>query len=229
MPKGMAQYDAREIGMWGRGIMRAEDWDSVTAFNWLPGYLSGLSVMEILWLFAAAASLICVIILAIKAAIQCKSSSASKSAKSCASGNKAEHLQIIPLMLILCIGMVAWFIKAPLIRYGYSYIIIIPLLTLGYIVSRAGNLSAGNRPLNTRLISFVLIGVIIGLLKAKGLISDIVRTAGMEYYVNQQDYIDGDAFTYTVDGITFYVAEDAGQIGYYKYPSTVEERHDFAL
>ncbi|MCR4754467.1 MAG: hypothetical protein K5868_02935 [Lachnospiraceae bacterium] len=217
MPVGMAKYDAKEIGMWGRGIMRAEGWDSVTAFNWIPGYISALSVMEKLWLLAAVASLVCVIILAIKAAALRKS------------GNNDERLQIIPLMLILCIGMITWFIKAPLVRYGYSYIIILPLLTLGYILRRVDGLSMGNRTINIRVISFVILSVIIVLLKAKGLISDIIRTAGMEYYVNQQDYIDGDAFTYTVDGITFYVAEDAGQIGYYKMPSTVEERHDFAL
>ncbi len=235
MPVGMAKYDAKEIGMWGRGIMRAEEWDSVTAFNWIPGYISSLSVMEKLWLIGAVASLICVIILTIRTAASYKSSIPgessipTKSANAGESCDKAGRLQIILLMLILCLGMITWFIKAPLIRYGYSYIIIIPLLALGYSVRHADNLSIGKRSVNLQLISFVFICVMIGLLKAKGLLSDIVRTAGMEYYVNQQDYIDGDAFTYTVDGITFYVAEDAGQIGYYKIPSTVEERHDFAL
>ena len=235
IPEGMAKYDAREIGMWGRGIMRAEEWDSVTAFNWIPGYISSLSVMEKLWLIGAVASFICVIILTIRTAASYKSSIPgessipTKSANARESCDKAGHLQIILLILILCIGMIAWFIKAPLVRYGYSYIIIIPLLTLGYSVRNADNLCIRNRSLNLRLISFIFVCVMISLLKAKGLLSDIVRTVGMEYYVNQQDYINGDAFTYTVDGITFYVAEDAGQIGYYKIPSTVEERQDFAL
>ncbi|MBR6237963.1 MAG: hypothetical protein IKQ83_02850 [Lachnospiraceae bacterium] len=204
VPKGMAQYDAREIGMWGRGITRAEEWDSVTAFNWIPGYLNGLSFMEKAWLLATLISAVIIIVMATACILRKKDT---------------DNSQFFALATVLCIGAVTWFLKAPLIRYGYVYIIMIPLMVIGFAFK--------DRKVYVPVFIVILAGL--SLLKAKGLVGDIIRTAGMEYYVNQQDYIDGDAFAYKVGGIDFYVAEDAGQIGYYKFPSTVEERHDFGL
>lgn len=207
VPKGMAQYDAREIGMWGRGITRAEEWDSVTAFNWIPAYLNGLSYMEKMWLFTTLISAVIIIILSTACIVKKEKS------------KDILSMQFLALTAVLIIGAAAWFIKAPLIRYGYVYIIMIPLAVTGFVIKD----KKAYAPV------FIIILTGISILKAKGLAGDILRTAGMEYYVNQQDYIDGEAFTYKVDGIDFYVAEDAGQIGYYKLPSTVEERHDFGL
>ena len=228
VPKGMAQYDAREIGMWGRGITRAEDWDTVNAFNWLPAYVSALSPMEKLWLIMSAVALVIIVILCVRAFILRR-----------VMKHKSDSL--LPVPMILCIGMVTWFVAAPLIRYGYSYIIIVPLITVGMYCGYPydlHNISILNLPkginsnmryrINTTV--FLILFAAVAVLKIKGLLVDITQTMNeKQYYVNQQDYIDGEAFTYTVDGVTVYVAEDSGQIGYYKLPSTVEERHDFAL
>ncbi len=211
IPKGMVQYDAREIGMWGRGITRAEDWDRVTAFNWLPGYIEALSPMEKLWLAGSIVSAVYILILAIR------------------SLKTGRDKRLITLMGVLCVGLIVWFVKAPLIRYGYVYIILVPTVTLGYVMRRICIIGKSSTGKKLRIVPFITLALLIGGLKAKGLIYDIMRTADEPYYVNQQDYIDGDAFEYTVDDSVFYVAEDSGQIGYYKFPSTVEERHDFGL
>ncbi len=211
LPKGMAEYDAKEIGMWGRGITRAEDWDKVTALNWIPGYVASLSPMEKVWLTAAIISVVYIAVITVRRLLQ------------------RSYGRDTALMDILCIGAVVWFIKAPLIRYGHVYIIMIPTLTLGYVTQRLYEGDQSGIWKRTRLMTFTVLALFIGGLKAKGLISDVMRTIDEPYYVNQQDYIDGEAFEYTVDGTVFYVAEDSGQIGYYKFPSTVEERHDFHL
>ena len=49
----------------------------------------------------------------------------------------------------------------------------------------------------------------------------MVRELAYEpYYLWQQDYVDGSAEMYEVDGVTIYVPTDRGQIGYNKFPSS---------
>ncbi len=212
LPKGMAQYDAREIGMWGRGITDATLWDSTGFVNWIPKWWSSLAAMEKIWMFTTVIALIYVLTVTIALWIALRKTESE-------SGSNAD----IPLMCIVAAGTVFWFISAPLIRYGYPYLIIMPLLSVGYFATTA------NIRRIIKNLFFAVLAFGICMVKFKDLTQDILRTADWQYYVNQQDYIDGEAYTYEVDGITVYVAKDAGQIGYYKMPSTVEERHDFSL
>ncbi len=209
IPKGMAQYDAREIGMWGRGIIRAEDWANVTAFNWIKDWFTALGSMEKLMVIATFVSII-VAVAGIIWALACR--------------NKKTGNGILILLVVLSAGAVFWFCSAPLVRYGHAYLCILPFATLGYLMS-----VIRMKDDRLRTIAFAVIFTGITAVRITGLYRDIYDFRQHPYYVNQQDYIDGDAFTYTVDGVTVYVAEDAGQIGYYKIPATVEERHDFAL
>ena len=207
IPKGMAQYDAREIGMWGRGITRAEDWADVTAFNWMGNWFTGLHIMEktlVLSMFMA------VVIIAVFCIISLV--------------KKSKDIELLLPLVIISIGSVFWFCSAPLIRYGYAYLCILPFAAFGFLMT-------GTELKNIRISGMVFAIVFFAVfgLRLFNLCRDIVTFRSSQYYVNQQDYIDGDAFTYTVDGMTIYVAEDSGQIGYYKIPSTVEERHDFEL
>ena len=42
VPIGEAQYDAKEISMWGRGITDATKWSEVTLTNWIPSWFAEL-------------------------------------------------------------------------------------------------------------------------------------------------------------------------------------------
>ncbi len=206
IPKGMAQYDAREIGMWGRGITRAEDWAGVTATNWLSGWFSGLHMMEKLLVIGTTVSVLIVCISLIISITQKKNGS-------------------IQLLLgVISVGAVFWFCSAPLIRYGYAYLCILPFAALGFLVTETKL-----RDIQVSKYVFPVVFAAVMCLRLFNLTRDIYNFRTSPYYVNQQDYIDGDAVTYEVDGATIYVATDSGQIGYYKIPSTVEERHDFEL
>lgn len=228
VPKGMAQYDAREIGMWGRGIKRAEDWAGVTVTNWMRGWFAGLHMLERCLVIVTFISVLIAVIACIKGLILIiKSRSAAKM------GNKSEsetdrsgtgRLGIAVLLFILSVGAVFWFGSAPLIRYGYAYLCILPFATLGFLVTETG---LGRLHIGRFIFPAVFAAIMC--LRLFNLTRDIYNFRTSPYYVNQQDYIDGDAFTYEVDGVTIYVATDSGQIGYYKIPSTVEERHDFEL
>lgn len=216
LPKGEAQYDAREISMWGRGITRAELWDSVTVFNWLPGWFKEMAVVEKLWVLGSAVAFIIVVILLGTTVIR------SIKKKSIVWIFDDPEMDYLIVLKIIALGFLFWFVSAPLVRYGYAYLIILPLLTFGMLVLKFLNKRKAT------IVGIVVIAVI-GAMKTKGLVYDIARTVGMNYYVRQQDYIDGDATYYEIDGIKVYVADDAGQIGYYKFPSTPEVKQNIAL
>ncbi len=228
IPKGMAQYDAREIGMWGRGITRAEDWAGVTATNWLRGWFAGLHMMERCLVIVTFISVLIAAFACIKELLQIiKSRSAAKmSSTSRSESDPADtgRLGISVILFILSVGTVFWFCSAPLIRYGYAYLCILPFATLGYLMTET---KLHDIQASKYVFPVVYTGVLC--LRLFNLTGDIYNFRTSPYYVNQQDYIDGDAFTYEVDGVTIYVATDSGQIGYYKIPSTVEERYDFEL
>ncbi|MBQ0027096.1 MAG: hypothetical protein KBS96_00695 [Lachnospiraceae bacterium] len=232
LPKGEAQYDAREIGMWGRGIRRAEDWANVTAFNWIKGWFAGLELLEKMWVLGTLVAIIVVIIYVVVNIIELlrnkKSTSLAKNIDLNGDDTHVIKKEVQTVLAVLTIGTIFWFCSAPLVRYGYAYLMIMPLLTFGCVMSIVTNkiekwgIHIGN------ILFFVLAaGVVI--LKAKGLAADIIRTADEDYYIMQQDYIDGEAFSYEVDGLTVYVANDAGQIGYYKFPATPNVNNNFEL
>ena len=222
LPKGEAQYDAREIGMWGRGITSASDWEKVTMTNWIPDWIRSLPTIELMWVIGSLVAIIVITGLVIR--------SITRSRRMNELGPFEDSY--IPILLILSIGTIFWFFSAPLVRYGYAYLIIMPLIVLGYILldkdfGLAQITILSKASLATAAFAIIAIGII--LLKGKNLTEDIIRVKDYPYYIHQQDYIDGDASSYEIDGITIYVAEDAGQIGYYKFPATPNKNEDIRL
>ncbi len=65
-------------------------------------------------------------------------------------------------------------------------------------------------------------GLLVAFFTYKGynLIQMVRELAYEPYYLWQQDYVDGSAEMYEVDGVTIYVPTDRGQIGYNKFPSS---------
>jgi len=213
LPIGEAQYDAREISMWGRGITDATKWEDITAFNWIPAWFRDLSFIELIWVIGTIVAIIVIVALTVSHLV------------------KKNNNQIIPVLIVLAIGTLFWFCSAPLVRYGYAYLIIMPLITIGYLASTEtlpiNVIKLGKLGLSTCI--FAIIAICICGLKGKSLADDIIRTKDYPYYTNQQDYIDGDATSYNLDGVDIYVADDAGQIGYYKFPATPDNKTDIKL
>ncbi len=200
--KGVAQYDAKEIGMWGRGITEADLWDSVTATNWIADWFMALTVIEKLWIVLTVLAIICgAVYFAISILRQ-----------------KAD-CEFGLVYSVMAVGTIFWFVSAPLVRYGYAYLIIVPCFVFGYLLCKT----------NIAQYAFIICALSVIVLKGKGLISDIITTVSEPYYALQKDYIDGDAYTYEVDGVTIYVPTEFGQIGYYKFPSSPTENEHFSL
>lgn len=222
VPKGTAQYDAREIGMWGRGITDASRWKDVTSTNWISDWFLALGRVDRLLVVGGLCMLmvgVILIVYQIATTFIMKRRTATDISVSLKDFDATCDFAMI--FGVIAVGTIFWWQSAPLVRYGYAYLIILPLLTLGYIIEKLPRL--------IRTAVFVVIATITCVIKCKAVVLNIASGANIAYFVKQMDYIDGDAFTYEVDGATIYVANDSGQIGYYKFPATPEQYNDFAL
>ena len=204
IPKGQADFDAAEIGVYGKGMTDATLKD--TPFGeWFPNWFENLKALEqvffLMTVLAIVTGFVYVICLLVR--------------------KRKESYPFAFVFGVFTVSALFWFLSAPLIRYGYAYVVALPLVTFGYFFLCFMD---GKRikPYRGRLYQiFGVVLVLFLLTRVKGLWEDIARTYKQPYYLTQMDYEDGEALTQTVDGITFYVPTDRALIGYHKFPSSL--------
>lgn len=144
---------------------------------------------------------------------------------------RVAHLTPLCLSLLqLCavVGFFFWQLGAPLVRYGYFYVLFLPLTVFGSLYCMAAEKLAGSeqghngRKWLKNAGYWAFVGLLVAFFTYKGynLIQMVRELAYEPYYLWQQDYVDGSAEMYEVDGVTIYVPTDRGQIGYNKFPSS---------
>ncbi len=203
VPKGQAQYDATEIGVYGKGLNDVTKWD--TPFrDWMPGWFTGLKSIEKIWVILTFLAIISGILYTIYVLVK--------------KDKERRTKNFLLLFFVVTISTIFWFLSAPLIRYGYAYVTALPLLTFGYLF-----LCIFDRFKNIRKILrsiFIIVLLLVFAFRLKVLLYDIRTTLSQNYYIYQEDYVDGDATTYQIGETTIYVPINQGQIGYYKFPSS---------
>lgn len=218
--KGYADSDAKEIQAYAREVYDVYQLDQPLK-HWLSNWFMAQETVDKLLVLAGWAAIPVSAVLAVFGAVRA------------AKANRAEIAHLAPLcfsLLQLCavVGFFFWQLGAPLVRYGYFYVLFLPLTVFGSLYCMAaeklagsGQKSAGRKWLkNAGYWAFV--GLLVAFFTYKGynLIQMVRELSGEPYYVRQQDYVDGPAETYEVDGVTIYVPTDRGQIGYNKFPSS---------
>ena len=145
----------------------------------------------------------------------------------------------------MLLGVVTWFVGAPLVRYGLGFVLSFPLLVVGILYElvfrevriaginkdRTGSdrSSPGERKEIVGRALFLIIAGVMVLMKVKGLVVDIAGSLDRDCLIWQQDYEDPEAFTYEVNGVTIYVAKNGGGMGYNKFPSSIEVKDNIEL
>ena len=117
------------------------------------------------------------------------------------------------LEMTALLGFFFWQFGAPLVRYGYFYVLFLPLVTVGSLYVRYLSGKRGDYAFVILLVAFL--GY-----RGYNLYHMIAEFWQAPYYVYQQDYGIWPASTYEVGGVTIYVPLDRGQIGYDKFPSS---------
>ena len=235
VPIGEAQYDAKEISMWGRGITDATKWGEVTLTNWIPSWFAALDTVEKVLITAVITSAVVLVAIEIRLGL-------SKNRRGL---QRYNILLELPIAWIMLLGVVTWFVGAPLVRYGLGFILSFPLLVVGILYElvfrevriaginkdRTGSdrSSPGERKEIVGRALFLIIAGVMILMKVKGLVVDIAGSLDRDCLIWQQDYEDPEAFTYEVNGVTIYVAKNGGGMGYNKFPSSIEVKDNIEL
>ena len=235
VPIGEAQYDAKEISMWGRGITDATKWGEVTLTNWIPSWFAALDTVEKVLITAVIASTVVLVAIEIRLGLL----------KNKGGLQRYNILLELPIAWIMLLGVVTWFVGAPLVRYGLGFLLSFPLLVVGILYElvfrevriaginkdRTGSdkSSPGERKEIVGRALFLIIAGVMVLIKVKGLVVDIAGSLDRDCLIWQQDYEDPEAFTYEVNGVTIYVAKNGGGMGYNKFPSSIEVKDNIEL
>ena len=235
VPIGEAQYDAKEISMWGRGITDATKWSEVTLTNWIPSWFAALDTVEKVLITAVITSAVVLVAIEIRLGL-------SKNRRGL---QRYNILLELPIAWIMLLGVLTWFFGAPLVRYGLGFVLSFPLLVVGILYElvfrevriaginkdRTGSdrSSPGERKEIVGRVLFLIIAGVMVLMKVKGLVVDIAGSLDRDCLIWQQDYEDPEAFTYEVNGVTIYVAKNGGGMGYNKFPSSIEVKDNIEL
>lgn len=193
------ELDAAQIKTWGRALYNASLVD-VPITQWFPNWFrTTLSGTEKLLIIGC---ILCAILFVINVIIAfCKK-------------QKEKGDIILVVGTVLC-SYVFWQISAPLIRYGYAYVLLVDFLMLGWIFEQLG----------WRRVQMVLyFGLMLyGIYKIYAVGKYIYDTRYVSTYIEQADYGQYEMNTYTVDEIIFYYPVSGDQAGYDYFPASPTE------
>lgn len=215
IPAAAAALDAAEIKTWGRGLNNAA-LVNLGIGQWLPGWFrTMLPAVGKLLVLADVLCIAAAVILAL-----------------CLLTDRRKRAAYADALLALA-GVLAsylfWQLSAPLLRYGYAYVLLTPALTAGMLygiftdtMPKGGvsGMSKGRKRfsvgafvcMTTAIMAFTFV-------KAVSLAGYIYETAGGPYYLQQGDYGEYALESYEVQGITFYYPESGDRVGYAAFPA----------
>lgn len=224
IPKGMADYDAREIQVWGRGYRDVSGYD-IPMGEWIGDWFRSLAGSD--KLLVAASGLAVCILLVYGIGMLCRL--------------WERRWGILLVQITVAASFLFWLCTSPLIRYGCVYVYLAPAVVFGGIYDavlgamevRAERKSgkrqddAGRQEIHKKNVvqqAVKLCGVLpvyflIGY-KCAAFGGEIAGSFVNDYWVVQKDYENYPVHSYEIDGVTFYYPVEGDQVGYEAFPSS---------
>lgn len=243
IPKGMADYDAREIQVWGRG------YTDVTRYNismkeWLPDWFRSLAGSDRLLVIAAAMSVCVLMVYGI--GMLC--------------GLWRRRWSVLVAQATVVCSFIFWLCTSPLIRYGCVYVYLTPAVVLGGVYDAVlsagqsrtwnsadcrnvkGNMEDGigvkteddikAKPEDSRkrdasetlgmkvlrMLGVVGVSILI-IYKSVALGREITGFYVNDYWLAQKDYENYEVQSYEINGVVIYYPVNGDQAGYDAFPS----------
>lgn len=202
IPKGMADYDAKEIQVWGRGYSDVAKYDEPVS-SWLPGWAAELDGVNKVFLVLALSGILLLMIFALYAVRK----------------RKRDMLDYFHIAAVLTACFLFWLLSAPLIRYGCVFLWLVPVVTWGYLYLQIS-------PHTDRFRVFAVLIAAIGLYKAGAFGMELYQQASADHLILQKDYDHFDTVAYELHGYTFYYSLSGDQTGYDAFPSSPVKAED---
>lgn len=207
IPKGVADYDAREIQVWGRGYSDVTRYE-IPVREWLPDWFRSLGGSDKLLVLAAAAA-VCVLLLY---------------AAGMAAGMWERRWDLLLVQITVAASFVFWLGTSPLIRYGCVYVYLTPAIVFGCvyqaILSRHRE-EAEKEQRWRRDVRMCGVAAAVFLLayKCLALGREIAGSFVNDHWLWQKDYDTFETASYEIEGQVFYYPVEGDQTGYDAFPS----------
>lgn len=199
IPKGIADYDAKEIQVWGRGIYDVTRFEEPISV-WFRTWFLELGTIDKIFILSSIASIFIFLIAAIYVIIK----------------RKKEMYDWLLITATVDFSFLFWLFSAPLIRYGCVYVWLASAVTLGGLSLYM---------IQNRKVWKVIYGVI-GLLvcyKVFAFGKEVITACENSYFIVQKDYDNYEVAAYEMEGITFYYPVEGDRVGYEAFPSSPTE------
>ena len=214
IPQGIADYDAKEIQVWGRGYTDVLLYD-IPIKDWFPAWFRSIGGLDKVFLILAMAA---VVVYAGRLLYRLlhKNNNCYIAA--------IEHLQLESVMIIC---FLFWLLSSPLFRYGCVYVYLTTAVVWGDIVTElivvcTKRETEKEKGYARHMIKTckLLIGLFL-LYKAAAFGKEIaVLYHNSDFWIYQKDYEDYAMEDYEISGVTFYCPVTGDQTGYQSFPSS---------
>lgn len=195
IPRGMAEYDAREIQVWGRGYSDVERYgESMRA--WLPQWIKALDGTDRVFLAMAVSGILVLALLLVYASVK----------------RKKEMWDYLFVEGVLTVCFLFWLFSAPLIRYGCVFLWMSPVLVWGHLYLLIS-------PHLDRFRIYYIALVLIGVYKLAAFTMETGRGMTAEHLLKQKDYENFETIDYELNGYTFYYPAQGDRTGYLDFPA----------
>ena len=227
IPKGIADYDAREIQVWGRGYTDVTRYD-ISVKEWMPGWFRSLGGSDKAFVLLAGVSVLVLLVYAAGMAF----------------GWWQKRTDVLMVQAAVAASFVFWLGTSPLIRYGCVYVYLTPAVVFGGIYEAVfgvgrkeqgkcagavsvdakdgGGLLSGQWQVmicQTVQRAAVALAAFFLLYKGLALGREIVKDYTGDYWLVQKDYENYETYSYEIDGVTFYLPVEGDQTGYESFPA----------
>ena len=242
IPEGLADYDAREIQVWGRGYTDVAQFD-MPMREWLPGWFGTLAGTDKILVLAAAGAVLALLAEAVYLVWRWRKRQAVPQGYVVRDGIISPAL--FTAQATVTGSFLFWLCTSPLIRYGCVWVYLTAAVVFGGIFetithgvpgwrwttagTRAQNGSVspkGRAGLRWRSMAGCAMSVAAALLlvyKVFALTREITGSYVNDYWLVQKDYENYETCAYEIAGVTFYCSTEGDQTGYDSFPSSPAE------
>lgn len=215
IPEGAAEYDAREIKVWGRGYSDVSRYDE-SMTEWLPDWFRSLSGTDRCFFVLAVSGMLLFLVMLLVTLRQWKRAQGQEKVVI------AKRLQSLFVTGVINVCFVFWMLTSPLVRYGCVFLWLAAVLNWGY-----GYLIWFARLDRGRCAVAAL--CILGIYKAGMFGMENIRSFTPQYFVLQKDYEHFDTIEYEMNGIAFYYSEEGDRTGYDAFPASPWQMEDILM
>ncbi len=220
IPRGLADYDAREIQVWGRGYTDVAQFD-MPVREWLPGWFGTLAGSDKVFVLAAVAA---VAVLLAEAAylIWRKHKEYRASLTDSVARERVMSSALFLAQATVAASFLFWLCTSPLIRYGCVWVYLTAAVVFGGLYEAVMRFADGGwRMASGRTVSALIVLLLI--YKGAALARETAGSYVNDYWLVQKDYDNYETRPYEIAGVTFYCPIAGDQVGYSSFPSSPSE------